>query len=225
MAVEKSSTPRICSVPGCDRPHVARGLCKPHYRKARAEGLPDAEPVRYSPVCSIDGCGMPEDKRGMCGKHYRRMQRHGDPLHLARQPTGSLVMMGTGYFQQSQNGERKLVHIAIAERAIGGPLPRGAEVHHVNGDKTDNRPSNLVVCPDRDYHMLLHARQRAQDACGNANWRKCVRCKQYDDPANMTGRNQRGGDPNVFYHKKCAAEYAARGKARRQQAALDSQTA
>jgi hypothetical protein len=89
-------------------------------------------------------------------------------------------------------------HIAVAERALGKMLPVGAQVHHINGDRSDNRPGNLVVCQDDGYHKLLHQRQAALEACGNADWRKCKFCKQYDSPDNLSIRKQ-------VYHKKCAA--------------------
>jgi hypothetical protein len=77
-------------------------------------------------------------------------------------------------------------HILIAEKALGKPLPPGAVVHHHNEDGTDNKsPGNLVICQDNTYHMLLHQRMRAFRACGNANWRKCVFCKQYDPPEKL----------------------------------------
>lgn len=44
----------------------------------------------------------------------------------------------------------------VASQALGKPLPKGACVHHVNGDPADNRPENLVICQDQDYHTLLH---------------------------------------------------------------------
>ena len=97
-----------------------------------------------------------------------------------------------GYVQES---------ILVASNAVGHALPDGAVVHHVDEVPDNNSPKNLVVCQDQSYHMLLHMRMRALAACGNANWRKCKFCKQYDDPANLFVRSYRA------YHSRCANEY------------------
>lgn len=76
-------------------------------------------------------------------------------------------------------------HLLIAEAALGACLPEKSEIHHVNGQRTDNDHANLVICEDHAYHMLLHLRGRAYAECGHPTWRRCYFCKQYDDPANM----------------------------------------
>jgi len=52
-------------------------------------------------------------------------------------------------------------HIVIAEKVLGKRLPPNACIHHVDGNKTNNNKDNLVVCEDKGYHNLLHARLRA----------------------------------------------------------------
>ena len=65
-----------------------------------------------------------------------------------------------GYMVVRVGGVHKFEHVLIAEKALGKPLPKGAQVHHLNERKGDNRNTNLVVCPDDAYHKLLHKRAR-----------------------------------------------------------------
>jgi hypothetical protein len=88
-------------------------------------------------------------------------------------------MTWTDYIVDIEQGKPRLRHIAIAEAALGKPLPDGAEVHHVNEITTDNRPENLVICENRAYHRCLHARTRVLMAGGNPDIEGlCTNCQQ-----------------------------------------------
>jgi hypothetical protein len=52
-------------------------------------------------------------------------------------------------------------------------------VHHFDENKRNNEPSNLVICQDRGYHLLLHIRQRTMKSGGDPNTeRVCSRCSK-----------------------------------------------
>jgi hypothetical protein len=100
-------------------------------------------------------------------------------------------------------------HRLVVERAIGKALRADADVHHVNGVRDDNNAGNLVACESREYHWLLHVRARALSECGNANWRPCGYCKQWDAPEAMVRKNR-----NQMTHQRCRAKYYAAYKLR-----------
>ncbi|HEX2676201.1 MAG TPA: HNH endonuclease [Polyangiales bacterium] len=73
-------------------------------------------------------------------------------------------------------------HRLVAERVHKLLLPREAVVHHLNEIRSDNRPSNLVICPNQAYHIAIHNRMRriaALRAVGGdpAVHQLCVRCE------------------------------------------------
>lgn len=141
-----------------------------------------------STLCIV-GCGKKRKTLGFCNNHYVQYWSGKDlgvePIRTRRaNGTGSLNK-ALGYHMYGANGRIEYGHVLVAEKALGRKLKSPEVVHHVNGNGLDNRPDNLVVCPDQNYHLLLHVRQRAYDACGHADWRKCKFCKQYDDPATV----------------------------------------
>lgn len=154
--------------------------------------------------CCVDGCASmaKHPVSGLCGLHYERRKRTGG-FESTRRESGSGTINSHGYLIIGSEKNKKGMHVLVAEKAIGKPLPKGAEVHHVNGIKSDNRPENLVVCPNKAYHKLLHVRMAAMDACGNPNFRKCPFCKEYDSPERM----KHNPSSRYYYHAACKQEY------------------
>lgn len=98
-------------------------------------------------------------------------------------------------------------HVFVVEQALGHCLPDGAEVHHVNERRRDNRNRNLVVCQDHAYHAFLHQRSRAYRACGNVDWRPCVFCKEHAAVADMDVRRRTTKVSVSYHHKSCLSDY------------------
>jgi hypothetical protein len=63
-----------------------------------------------------------------------------------------------GYRRFSDSG--KSVHRWSAEKRIGRPLRNGEVVHHINRNKSDNRPSNLWVFKNQKAHDKTHRRDK-----------------------------------------------------------------
>lgn len=53
-------------------------------------------------------------------------------------------------------GAWRLEHVMVAEAMLGRKLKSDEVVHHINGDRADNRESNLFVCRDRAHHNEIH---------------------------------------------------------------------
>ena len=61
-----------------------------------------------------------------------------------------------GYVMIKINGKLVYEHRYLAEKALGKPLPEGAIVHHMFEPDDNIGPFKLVICPNQEYHTLLH---------------------------------------------------------------------
>lgn len=169
-------------------------------KSSRRDGHVRGEPLRFIHGHNARGQPMPKRHTWIRTKGGRSTRG------------GYWITMEPGHPRADRQGY-VWEHVLIAEKALGRPLPPGAEVHHVNGIKSDNRPENLVVCPSHGYHMLLHQRLRALDACGNPSWRKCNLCKEYDASANLKTNKHR------VFHSACWMELQRKRRKRKRLAA------
>lgn len=148
-----------CSVEGCDLQDHKIGLCSKHYYRLRTKGTFDDPPKFCCEICNI-GCGP----SGLCSKHYKQrwyLKQQGRTELIVRTSKERWINKYTGYVMVKQDGRLTYEHIVLAEKALGKKLPSGAIVHHMNEDRSDNHsPFNLVICPDQEYHMLLHKRMK-----------------------------------------------------------------
>lgn len=64
------------------------------------------------------------------------------------------------YIMIKVNGELVYEHRVLAEKALGRPLPQGVIIHHTVAPDDNHGFCKLVICPDQDYHLLLHRRAK-----------------------------------------------------------------
>ena len=88
------------------------------------------------------------------------------------------------------------------EKLLGHTLKITENIHH-------HYTRELVVCENYAYHMLLHQRIRALEACGHATWRICKYCKEYDSPAHLRIHTypEKGYKSDDVYHLRCHREH------------------
>jgi len=98
------------------------------------------------------GCGQMARNR-FVSTHNSRVRGPGHPTYRgARQiHRGYVIVWAPGY----PSGIRQYEHRLVMERKIGRRLRANEYVHHINGNKADNRIENLLILSPGE-HTRLH---------------------------------------------------------------------
>jgi hypothetical protein len=95
--------------------------------------------------CRVDGCSRDVDARKMCAMHWKRWRKYGDPTVVKN--VGRHVSPD-GYVKvpdKSGRGKSILEHRLVMEQHLKRQLTKEENVHHINGDRSDNRIENLEI--------------------------------------------------------------------------------
>jgi hypothetical protein len=131
------------------------------------------------------GCGVkaPVAKQAIKSKGYKR----GESMPFL-QGHHAKLMTGKSYralYVGNNKAERE--HRIVMRNALGGNIPQGFEIHHINGDKRDNSVGNLKLVTPRE-HRRIHSGWRFIEG----QWIKlCSRCERW-----------LGVDETNFYFRK-----------------------
>ncbi len=73
---------------------------------------------------------------------------------------GGRVIRSHGYIyvRTSVNGKQRYVaeHRLVMEKVLGRPLTKKEVVHHINKDRKDNRPENLILFSSNSEHTRMY---------------------------------------------------------------------
>lgn len=154
-AVKQKSAGVIAKSCGCTRP-----------KRKSGGSIPKADRIDYAEAARLylEGMSTPQVAASLgtsSGTILRALKTLGIPRRtlsegISLRHRGNRRKHKTGYVMLRVDfGVRKKEHVHIAEQVLGRELKRGEMVHHINGDRSDNRKCNLLICTI-SYHTWLH---------------------------------------------------------------------
>ena len=97
------------------------------------------------------------------GQRFSEMNRKMNPTRMTPETRAKLraARLDSGHGKTYAKTYGRHTHRVIAEQILGRPLKRNEVVHHIDGNKRNNTPENLLVMTHSE-HSRLHMMQRLQ---------------------------------------------------------------
>lgn len=146
-----------CRTPGCKKPCVIKKVKYRHSTSFRVEGYcVDHIAVRGRPVCVVDGCEAASATShktgkkvflGYCAAHWKEIHHAATAKGVAKRKKNrpERKIDKSGYAWILIDGYYASEHRTVMERELGRKLKGNETVHHINGQRDQNHPSNLEL--------------------------------------------------------------------------------
>jgi hypothetical protein len=74
--------------------------------------------------------------------------------------------------QSASKSSARQSYVKIAEEVEGRKVPKGCDVHHINGNHNDNRPENLLIVTEEMHRWLHTGAKHPNPWMAEVNWRE-----------------------------------------------------
>lgn len=150
----KVNAGQTCKAQGCGSDAKSLGYCIAHYERFKKYGDPLASaPRKTGGECLTPECSGVVVAKGLCFACYTRLKKRGTTDYSTKYlrrfektvDDQGYVMVPDPMHPNARKSKRVPEHRLVMSHYLGRALRENENVHHKNGDRTDNRIENLEL--------------------------------------------------------------------------------